>query len=412
MHKKLLLVDDSATIQKVFELAFEKSDISVVAVSNGEDAIRMAGQFSPNLVIVDVTLPGRDGFEVAALLAAEESMKGTPMLILSGAFATIDEKKFKACGAKGILLKPFEVSELMGKISGFFEKEEEPPAKTSPVNSAPPDDERWSFSDVLNEAEEKVQAEKPVAAAGPAMESESLQLSGKYEKADLDEFDVSADDIEKPAASSAAEELFTMEEAALSSPDMLEEVEEFEEIGELEERGSPVFMAEASSADEMFMEPSAPFISDAPLEPGADVLEEMLEKTPVEIPESAFAETVAGIPSGVPKEMLEKTPVEIPEKTFAETATRMPVSVPEEILQAELKDKFASRADAIFREVMEKTVEKAMLEMTERLTAEFSAKVRESVEVIAWEVIPATAEALIREEIARIRAQAVKSTPS
>jgi hypothetical protein len=56
-------------------------------------------------------------------------------------------------------------------------------------------------------------------------------------------------------------------------------------------------------------------------------------------------------------------------------------------------------------------VEKAMWEMADRLAAEFSAKMRESVESVAWEVIPATAEALIREEIARIRTQAGKPSP-
>jgi hypothetical protein len=61
--------------------------------------------------------------------------------------------------------------------------------------------------------------------------------------------------------------------------------------------------------------------------------------------------------------------------------------------------------------VAAEAVEKVMWEMMDRLTAEFSAKVRESVEAVAWEVIPATAEALIREEIARIRQQAGKLSP-
>jgi hypothetical protein len=70
---------------------------------------------------------------------------------------------------------------------------------------------------------------------------------------------------------------------------------------------------------------------------------------------------------------------------------------------AELREFFAGRAAEIFRTVASEAVEKVMWEMTDRLAAEFSAKLRESVEAIAWEVIPSTAEALIREEIARIR---------
>ncbi|HEY6097467.1 MAG TPA: hypothetical protein VIU83_05370, partial [Candidatus Deferrimicrobium sp.] len=68
---------------------------------------------------------------------------------------------------------------------------------------------------------------------------------------------------------------------------------------------------------------------------------------------------------------------------------------------AELREFFAGRAAEIFRTVASEAVEKVMWEMTDRLAAEFSAKLRESVEAVAWEVIPATAEALIREEIAR-----------
>jgi hypothetical protein len=78
---------------------------------------------------------------------------------------------------------------------------------------------------------------------------------------------------------------------------------------------------------------------------------------------------------------------------------------------AELREFFAGRAAEIFRTVASEAVEKVMWEMTDRLAAEFSAKLRESVEAVAWEVIPPTAEALIREEIARIRGKAGKPSP-
>ena len=77
-----------------------------------------------------------------------------------------------------------------------------------------------------------------------------------------------------------------------------------------------------------------------------------------------------------------------------------------------MREQFVSRAEVIFREVASEAVEKVMWEMMDRLTGEFSAKIRESVEAVAWEVIPATAEALIREEISRIRTQAGKPISS
>jgi len=86
-------------------------------------------------------------------------------------------------------------------------------------------------------------------------------------------------------------------------------------------------------------------------------------------------------------------------------------AVPSPSIDAELRRLFAGRADEIFRAVASEAVEKVMWELTDRLSAEFSARLRESVEAVAWEVIPATTEALIREEIARIRNQAGKPSP-
>ncbi|MCL2103029.1 MAG: response regulator, partial [Syntrophorhabdaceae bacterium] len=433
MQKKLLLVEDSATIQKVFEFAFEKTDISVIAVSNGEDAIQMAKQISPDLVVVDVTLQGRDGFEIAALLNAEEFMKGIPVLILAGAFASLDEKKFRACGAKGILHKPFDVSELMERVDNLFKKDKEgrppvkedaPPPRADLVDFPQQTDNRWDFSDVLDEVEGKAPATKPEAAAAAMPEAPSAKPETGD---DLGEFDVSADDMEKPAAASFADsssELFTMEEAVLASAgaEKIEEVEEFEEIGEIEDGTTPVFI-ESAKAEEVFVETSAPFISDISFDTDTDVLEDILEKTPAKTEaKQPFAEIRTEKLLSVQEEAPVKTEAE---KPLPEAAAGMSLSVREEkipanvgappdisegMLQAELKKQFASRAEDIFREVMERAVEKAMLEMTERLTAEFTEKMRESVEVIAWEVIPVTAETLIREEIARIRTQAVKSS--
>ncbi len=105
MRKKILLAEDSATIQKVFELAFEKTGFSVVSVDNGEEAVRMAAEIAPDLVVVDVTLPGKDGFEVAAEIHGGEHTKDLPVLILSGTLVPLDEEKVEACGAKGVLFK-------------------------------------------------------------------------------------------------------------------------------------------------------------------------------------------------------------------------------------------------------------------------------------------------------------------
>ena len=138
----------------------------------------------------------------------------------------------------------------------------------------------------------------------------------------------------------------------------------------------------------------------------------------------APSQPVAGEPAPTPPAVAEPVVAEptVPEPAAAElTAEESRPAPPASSIapsdtgprpgDAELREFFAGRAAEIFRTVASEAVEKVMWEMTDRLAAEFSAKLRESVEAVAWEVIPSTAEALIREEIARIRSQAGKPSP-
>ncbi|MBP2679393.1 MAG: two-component system response regulator, partial [Deltaproteobacteria bacterium] len=93
MPIKLLLAEDSLTIRKVFELALSCSDIAITAVDTGEDAVRLAGEIFPDLVIADLTLPGKNGFAVAAELRAMEKTERIPVLILSGTLIPLDEAR-------------------------------------------------------------------------------------------------------------------------------------------------------------------------------------------------------------------------------------------------------------------------------------------------------------------------------
>src|SRR4030042_7136477 len=116
MPKKLLLAEDSPTIRKGFELALSRSDIAITAVDTGEDAVRLAGEILPDLVVADLTLPGKNGIAVAAELRAMEKTEKIPVLILSGTLVPLDEARFKASGARGGLLQPFESRELLESI--------------------------------------------------------------------------------------------------------------------------------------------------------------------------------------------------------------------------------------------------------------------------------------------------------
>ena len=124
MPHTLLLVDDSVTIQRVIELTFADEDVRVVAVSSGDQAITRLKESPPDIVLADVGMPGKNGYEVARHIRQDPALKGIPVVLLSGAFEPVDEVKAQEVGCDGILAKPFEpqlvitkVRELLGRAA-------------------------------------------------------------------------------------------------------------------------------------------------------------------------------------------------------------------------------------------------------------------------------------------------------
>ena len=78
MRPKLLLADDSVTIQRVIELTFADEDMQVVAVGDGQQAIERVQTGSPDIVLADVGMPERDGYEVAAFIKGDPELAHIP----------------------------------------------------------------------------------------------------------------------------------------------------------------------------------------------------------------------------------------------------------------------------------------------------------------------------------------------
>jgi CheY-like chemotaxis protein len=108
MPHKLLLADDSVTIQRVIELTFADEDVEVIAVGDGQKAIERIEADRPDIVLADVGMPERDGYEVAAYVKNTAHLAHIPVLLLTGAFEPVDEQRAGAAGCDGVLAKPFE----------------------------------------------------------------------------------------------------------------------------------------------------------------------------------------------------------------------------------------------------------------------------------------------------------------
>lgn len=143
MPHTLLLADDSTTIQRVVELTFASEDIDVVTVGDGTKAIEVIERGEPDIVLADVSMPGRDGYEVASFVRSDPARDRIPVVLLTGAFEPLDESRCDAIGRHEVLVKPFEPRQVVGKVRELLDlppKEEPaaaPPASVAPASVAP-----------------------------------------------------------------------------------------------------------------------------------------------------------------------------------------------------------------------------------------------------------------------------------
>lgn len=120
MPHKLLLADDSVTIQRVIELTFADEDVQVLAVGDGMKAIASIQSDRPDIVLADVGMPERDGYEVAAFIKGNPQLAHIPVLLLTGAFEPVDETRARAVGCDGVLVKPFEPQMVINRVKDLL----------------------------------------------------------------------------------------------------------------------------------------------------------------------------------------------------------------------------------------------------------------------------------------------------
>lgn len=113
---RVLVADDNSNIQKMVTLALKDQGIDVVSVGNGEAAIRKLPDLSPDLVLADIFMPVRSGYEVCEYVKRDARFAHIPVILLVGAFDPLDEHEAKRVGADGVLKKPFVPPEPLIKM--------------------------------------------------------------------------------------------------------------------------------------------------------------------------------------------------------------------------------------------------------------------------------------------------------
>ena len=117
MAHRLLLADDSITIQKVVELVLAEEDFEIKSVGNGEDALNAVGSFNPDIVLADIDMPRMNGYQLCDKIKKNRNTAGVIVILLAGAFEPIDEDLAREVGADDSIVKPFESQELISKIN-------------------------------------------------------------------------------------------------------------------------------------------------------------------------------------------------------------------------------------------------------------------------------------------------------
>ncbi len=146
MRKKILVADDSLTIQKVVELMFSDSDYSLTCVSNGRQALEKVRDDPPNLIHADVEMPEKNGYEVCEEIKKNPATARIPVLLLAGTFEPFDRERAERLGCDAIVSKPFDSHQLFRKVESILAGKSDDGRTTSPEAEAPRGTAAGAFS--------------------------------------------------------------------------------------------------------------------------------------------------------------------------------------------------------------------------------------------------------------------------
>ena len=196
MGSKILLADDSITIQKVVNLTFADEGIEVVAVSNGDTAERRLADVNPDLVLADIFMPGKNGYELCEYIKKSAQFSKVPVVLLIGAFEPFNEAEARRVHADAHLTKPFESRTLVETVRKLIDVSGQPrtgPIAQAPAPEAKQEEPRQSFTTKNMEAigpdDFPPVTEAPIVAQPSEMNMEALNdaapLDLDYSPADM-----------------------------------------------------------------------------------------------------------------------------------------------------------------------------------------------------------------------------------
>jgi CheY-like chemotaxis protein len=466
MSKKLLLADDSITIQKVIQITFAHEDYELTITDNGDAALAKAQELKPDLIMSDVYMPGKNGYELTTAIKQDPALQHVPVLLLAGSFEPFDEDKARSCKADAWIEKPFESQNLIDKVAELLSAAPESAAAPAPIVEpalvAEPElvvapvpavePEAVAFEDFAIEEEplaafdEVAPAEPVVSAASedpfgdisfeeemPAVEPESFAAADDWSDVatETEPAPVAAEAFVADEPVAAVEDDFDFAEEEPLSVTEFDEVEELQAVdfGEVEELPTASADLDAFDMDEGEIMPldDDDILGEEDLEPvmpeqtlaawsrenaTEDVfVAPVAEVTAIE-DEDVFAseEPISEGPDVSATQTVEEVDVFVDEPVAAAPVFEAPVAEPGPVEKAPetfIEDAAPVEVAASVVDVEAKASamgEDEIEKIIEKVVTRVVEKLAGSIlERVAWEVVPDLAENLIREEIRKIK---------
>jgi len=302
MASRLLVADDSITIQKIVSMAFESEDMEVEGVGDGQEAFDRIAEFKPDIVLADVDMPGLDGFALSTKIKETPETSGIRVLLLASDFEDFDEQRYQKCGADNHISKPFKSDDIVAMVKGLLEGSSNDDVLLSESDLEEPESPvELSESEIIEQLDDTDEASRILGnlkVSEPQEEPSLEELLESVEKLSTEEAGTSYVEHESPE-----DEVFALTEEDLELPQPVElsadnsaldlSDEDLTEPGELTETTQPSEPLEESS-----LEPE----EEPQLENDDDIMDQMIRGVeelresvqppvpPAEEPE-AFAET-------------------------------------------------------------------------------------------------------------------------
>jgi len=457
--KRILVADDSVTIQKVIALTFADEPFEVQSAGTGAEALELVKSWKPDIVLADVIMPQMNGYELCRAVKQLEETSSVPVLLLAGTFEAFDEEEAKSVGANDFITKPFESGELIEKVKKLIGGM---PA-TSPAEATPAATGLASTADPGTAPEVVPQTDAPASApAGEVSEPDiwdilsdtgddaTAQATGGSAPApgfgpiedtgvvDVGSFDVGIGRSESPPPTAqppaaVPPEAVQMPEVVESTPApqvqpapaaplVTDQEQDMEEKSRVENMEKDFFGFDTGAVEEV---PATDFLDDA-VEEVTFEMEQPQAAPEVDAQEVSF---VVPEPAGdqavitgetISPDFMAPDPEPEPVPSPVEEPAPVPVPVPEPPVdltpQPEPEPPLELPVDLI-PELPDELSPEPFVEPTVAVSAPPSPEpavdvpddaairklVEERVEKIAWEVVPEMAEVIIREAIQKIK---------